>query len=167
MWNIQKIISKGDYLYALVPEHPNSTKNGYVLLHRVTMENHLGRLLTENEVVHHKDGNKKNNDLNNLELLNKNEHVRLHQTLKGIQFVKLKCPVCKKEFDIPKNKSFLQKPSKYNCTCCSKHCRGILYREIQLHGLTPTLESAISENLLAVYVRKRHVDEENSEETIL
>ena len=26
MWNIKKIIKKGDYLYALVPEHPKCTK---------------------------------------------------------------------------------------------------------------------------------------------
>ena len=49
MWNIKKIISKGDYDYALVPEHPKATKNGYVLLHRVIMENHLGRLLNDDE----------------------------------------------------------------------------------------------------------------------
>lgn len=59
MWNVKKIINKGDYLYALVPEHPNCTKNGYVLLHRIVMENHLGRLLNTNEIVHHIDHNKK------------------------------------------------------------------------------------------------------------
>lgn len=45
MWKIEKIVSKGDYNYAVVPEHPFSTKNGYVLEHRVIMENHLKRLL--------------------------------------------------------------------------------------------------------------------------
>jgi len=55
MWNIKKVISKGDYLYALVPEHPNATKNGYVLMHRIVMENHLGRILNKDEVVHHLD----------------------------------------------------------------------------------------------------------------
>ena len=65
-WNIEKIIKKGDYLYALVHNHPNSTSNGYVLLHRVLMENHLGRLLNAEEVVHHIDGDKMNNVLNNL-----------------------------------------------------------------------------------------------------
>ena len=54
-WNIKKVISKGDYNYALVPEHPNSTKNGYVLLHRIVIENYLGRLLNANEIVHHID----------------------------------------------------------------------------------------------------------------
>ena len=50
MWNIQKLIHKGDYDYALVPNHPNATKNGYVLYHflhvrEVSLEDHLGRLL--------------------------------------------------------------------------------------------------------------------------
>lgn len=33
------------------------------------MENHLGRLLNTNEVVHHKDKNKFNNDVKNLEVM--------------------------------------------------------------------------------------------------
>ena len=48
------------------PLASNSTSNGYVLLHRVLMENHLGRLLNAEEVVHHIDGDKMNNVLNNL-----------------------------------------------------------------------------------------------------
>lgn len=55
MFTLRKEIKKGDYLYALVSDHPNATKNGYVLMHRVIMENHLGRLLGKDEVVHHKD----------------------------------------------------------------------------------------------------------------
>lgn len=78
MWNIRKIISKGDYDYALVPEHPKATKNGYVLLHRVIMENHLGRLLNDDEVVHHKDHDKKHNVIENLEVLSAKEHNILH-----------------------------------------------------------------------------------------
>lgn len=166
MWNIKKIISKGDYYYALVPEHPYATKNGYVLLHRIIVENHLNRLLNTNEVIHHLDENKKNNSIENLQVLTSTTHAKLHQKNIGRKYVKLKCPWCKKIFDVPKNVTFLQKPSKYNCTCCSNTCRGKLYREIQLHGLTPKLENAISENLLAEY-RKFYIDEDNSEETYL
>lgn len=54
MWNIEKIVSKGDYDYAVVKGHPNATENSYVLHHRIVMENHLNRLLNSNEVVHHK-----------------------------------------------------------------------------------------------------------------
>jgi hypothetical protein len=38
MWKIQKLVSKGDYTYAKVPEHPSATKNGYVLEHRIVVE---------------------------------------------------------------------------------------------------------------------------------
>ncbi len=151
MWDIKKIISKGDYLYALVPEHPNATKNGYVLMHRIVVENHLGRLLNGDEIVHHIDGNKKNNSIENLQVLDNINHSRLHRCLEGQTYVKLKCPNCGKEFEKEKRKTFLTKKYKYNCTCCSKHCRGVLYRKIQLYGLTTEINHAISENFLSEY----------------
>lgn len=69
LFEIKKVIKKGDYLYALVPDHPNATKNGYVLMHRVVTENHLGRLLEKNEIVHHLDENKHNNAIENLQVM--------------------------------------------------------------------------------------------------
>ena len=163
MWNIQKIVSKGDYNYAVVPEHPKRTKNNYVLEHRVVMENHLGRLLNENEVVHHINGNKKDNRIENLKLLSEKEHKFLHGKKNGYKTVVLKCPWCKEIFAIRKNKSFLSKNTKYQCTCCSNKCRGKIYSEIQHHGLTIDLQEAISGNLLAKYTE--YIDEDNPEET--
>ena len=55
MWKIEKIIKKGDYLYAKVLGHPNATKHGYVLEHRIVIEVHLEQLLNKSEIVHHKD----------------------------------------------------------------------------------------------------------------
>ena len=78
MWVIEKIIKKGDYVYAKVAGHPNATKHGYVLLHRVVMENHLKRLLTEDEIVHHKNENKKDNRISNLELKGRADHASEH-----------------------------------------------------------------------------------------
>jgi hypothetical protein len=58
---------------------------GYALLHRIRMQDKLGRPLTEFEVVHHIDGDKYNNSIANLELFQSNgEH--LAASLKG------KCP---------------------------------------------------------------------------
>jgi hypothetical protein len=37
-------------------------------INRIVMEEHLGRKLERNEIVHHKDGNKENNNIDNLEL---------------------------------------------------------------------------------------------------
>ena len=51
--------------------------------HRVVAERMLGRKLKKNEVVHHIDLNKQNNDENNLVVLPSNsEHSHLHQILK-------------------------------------------------------------------------------------
>lgn len=50
-----------------------------MLEHRAIMEDHLGRSLTKKEVVHHKDRNKLNNSIENLELLkSQSEHASLH-----------------------------------------------------------------------------------------
>jgi hypothetical protein len=50
--------------------------------HRYIMERELGRKLHANEVVHHVDGNKLNNDIPNLCVLSRAEHARLHSTAK-------------------------------------------------------------------------------------
>ena len=48
--------------------------------HRVVMEKKLGRKLKSNELVHHKDENKKNNNQNNLQLTNRSNHAKIHFT---------------------------------------------------------------------------------------
>lgn len=150
-WNIEKVVSKGDYYYAVVPTHPNKTKHNYVLLHRVIMENHLGRVLNKNEVVHHKDGNKKNNDISNLQLLTNSEHSKLHALEKGKILCELKCPNCKTFFIRERRKTHIIK-KKNNYTCCSSSCRGKFSRNLQLGRLTTTqVESAISENIQRIY----------------
>src|SRR5574344_1871695 len=53
-------------------------KNRY-LVHRKIMEDYLGRELHSYEIVHHKDGNKLNNNINNLELTNRKEHINTHR----------------------------------------------------------------------------------------
>jgi len=51
---------------------------GYVLEHRINMAMHLDRPLTKDEVVHHKDGNRENNVIQNLQLLTKKTHFKGH-----------------------------------------------------------------------------------------
>lgn len=53
-----------------------SIEGKQVYEHRYLMEKHLGRKLTFDETIHHKDGNKLNNKLNNLELLSRSEHTK-------------------------------------------------------------------------------------------
>lgn len=52
-----------------------------VLVHRTIIENAIGRELTKDEIVHHIDGNKLNNELNNLVVLSRSDHVKLHSNI--------------------------------------------------------------------------------------
>ncbi len=63
--------------YKLVKRGGNRA-SGYILLHRAIMEDHIGRKLEADEVVHHINGNKMDNRIENLEIMSKSEHARLH-----------------------------------------------------------------------------------------
>jgi hypothetical protein len=55
------------------------------LEHRIVIERILGRKLLPQEVVHHKDGNRQNNDSANLKLLTSSKHTQLHQDLRMLR----------------------------------------------------------------------------------
>jgi len=57
----------------------------YILEHRLIMEKHIGRKLKRNEVVHHKDENKLNNNLDNLVLMTKKEHDAYHTNKRHLE----------------------------------------------------------------------------------
>lgn len=65
-WRGGRIVRKG-YVMIHAPEHPSKSSK-YVAEHRLVMENHLGRYLKNNERVHHINGIKDDNRIENLEL---------------------------------------------------------------------------------------------------
>lgn len=84
------------YLYEKCYKHPFSSR-GYVLQHRLVAEAWLRDNYPESKalvsidgqlyiapgfVVHHKDGNKKNNIISNLEVMTTSDHIRLHNAIR-------------------------------------------------------------------------------------
>jgi len=65
--------------YVEITRGPNKGRG----LHAVVMEEHIGRPLQPDEVVHHIDRNKHNNDLSNLQLMTRAAHTRLHREEDG------------------------------------------------------------------------------------
>jgi HNH endonuclease len=60
--------NENGYVYIYRPDHPNSKGNGYLLEHRLVMSLHLKRPLKGKETVHHRNGIKNDNRIENLEL---------------------------------------------------------------------------------------------------
>lgn len=86
-WKGGKIIKPEGWIYVLSPNHPFKNATGRVAEHRLIMEKKLGRYLTKNEEVHHKNGIKGDNRIENLELVIKKIHLGIVQ-----------CPYCLKNF---------------------------------------------------------------------
>ena len=72
------ILTHNGYKRVPAPSHPLADSKGYVLEHRLVVEAHLGRYLSVDECVHHKDGDKLNNEISNLEVMTLSEHAALH-----------------------------------------------------------------------------------------
>ena len=58
-------------------------KGRYVFRYRYIMEQHLGRLLKSNEIIHHINGDCSDDRIENLKVMTRSTHASLHQKLKN------------------------------------------------------------------------------------
>lgn len=79
-WKGGKILMSNGYMLIYSPNHPNKLKTGkgYVLEHRLIMEKKLNRFLDKKEIVHHINGIRNDNRIENLVITNQNKHIAKH-----------------------------------------------------------------------------------------
>jgi len=73
-WKGGRTTNQDGYVRVAAPEdYKGTVHNGYVHEHRMVMEQSLGRLLVRHETVHHKNGDRSDNRIENLELWSKSQ----------------------------------------------------------------------------------------------
>ena len=73
-WKGGRCVNSQGYILIYKPDHPFSNTRGYVREHRLVMEENIGRYLEPNEAVHHINGNKSDNRIENLQLMTHSQH---------------------------------------------------------------------------------------------
>lgn len=110
--------SQGVYQFIIDPGHAMADSRGRILTHRYLMAEFLGRALASNEIVHHKNEDKRDNRIENLEVLSKGEHTRLHHPKKTVHVT---CPMCSVEFERA------QRTMNGKRTFCTRSCSSKFY----------------------------------------
>lgn len=89
----------------------------WVYEHRMVMEAELGRTLTRDETVHHKNGDRSDNRLDNLEVVSRSDHTRIHMAHRPLKRETRPCSIC--------GAPVTRRPSgfKSTVTACSDPCR--------------------------------------------
>jgi hypothetical protein len=97
-WKGGRRIKKTGHIEIRKPEHPTSHKDGYILEHRYIMEKFLGRNLKRSEIVHHKNGNRSDNRIENLEIITSiGKHRSIHTLIHNATWSRFgftECIIC-------------------------------------------------------------------------
>ena len=83
-WKGGKITKGDNYVGIWNPTHERADNQGYVYEHTLVLEKEIGRLPNKNEVIHHIDLDKKNNNIDNLYLCDSRKHLVCHRSIENL-----------------------------------------------------------------------------------
>ena len=81
-WNGGKRKTSKGYIQILCPDHPRADSSGYVMEHIVIFERETGIEIPQNCCIHHLNGNKSDNRIENLCMMTHASHTVFHH--KGV-----------------------------------------------------------------------------------
>lgn len=131
------------------------------LVHRLVMEQHLGRQLKEDEVVHHKNGNVLDNQIENLELMSWEEHDKVHKKILSelAEKVILACPVCGAQVQMRLRFYEWRKAHGQKAFYCSQKCQVTIPNKGQKRykgGLDSVIRRGIHKGLSGYQIAKKY-----------
>lgn len=78
-WRGGQVIEPSGRVLVYMPNHPNAKWCGtHVYRYRLVMEKHLGRYLTQDDIVHHRNGIVNDDRIENLVLTTRSKHAKAH-----------------------------------------------------------------------------------------
>lgn len=100
----RRLLNEQGYVLMLPPEGYAPTGrvwHMYIYEHRYVMEQHLGRYLLPGEIIHHINGVRNDNRVDNLSVTTQREHT-IHHKSTGVTYIRYTCEHCGQEFSKPK-----------------------------------------------------------------
>jgi len=85
-WKGGRIVTVNGYIWIYSPNHPFANSSGYVMEHRLVVEEDIGKYLDVDVLAHHINGKRDDNRLSNLKVVTKKEHSNLHRNFQNGRF---------------------------------------------------------------------------------
>lgn len=132
-WIGGEVIDSYGYVLVLRPKHPFSNNHGYVRKHRIVYEEYYKCCLLQYIKIHHKDSNRKNNSIDNLEPMTQSKHMSIHFK-KNLS--NRRCSICGSDKTIIRKDGYLNwygdEVCGYKCKKCYDKIRKIKKRTLPL-----------------------------------
>lgn len=145
-------MKNGDYNLVVAPDwyRGKRYRGNYCYEHHLVWEQEYGIPVPDGYIIHHRDGNKRNNRIDNLELIKKEVHSKMHADMQKKTMAILRCPYCKKIFE--RDVRWLHYK---RMLFCGRHCVGKYWGSRNVDGAKAIKDA--SENLLCVVEQKKFV----------